>query len=351
MVALYITSTKSAGKTAFCAGIAQKLLEHGSRIGFMRPVHITEADNTNGCADAIFIKGILKLAEPEESLCPIQLSQNELWRNLTEDSANFSQNLRQAYSKVSRGKDVVIMEGLGNLDVDKVSTLACYTISDALEARVIILLNYSPNFDVSQIVRIGKKVGHLMGVIVNFVPASKIEKVRRQLTDAFNKTGIRVLAVCPEVRSLLGVTVSELAQRLEGEILTSPGKAHEIVENVMLGAMTVDSGITYYNRKENKAVLVRGERADMQLAALQTPTKCLIITNNVKPLPFVIVQAEEKQVPIIIVKQDTPTIIADIEKALTESRFRSREKLVTFNKILESCLDFEALYSELGLKA
>jgi BioD-like phosphotransacetylase family protein len=199
-------------------------------------------------------------------------------------------------------------------------------------------------------VQISKKVKHLIGVIVNLVPGSKIENVTSQLKNFFTKAGIKVFGIFPEIRSLLGVTVGELAQALGGEILTCPEKADEIVENIMLGAMTVDSGITYFGRKQNKAVVVRGERSDMQLAALETPTKCLILTNNIRPLPFVVVQAQEKRVPIVLVKQDTPQTVDGIERALKESSFRSRRKFDIFDKVLDSCFDFETLYSELGLE-
>jgi BioD-like phosphotransacetylase family protein len=351
VVALYITSTESAGKTALCAGIGRKLLDRGTKVGFMMPIHLIETGNTDGCEDAAFIKDNLKLTEPDELICPIRLTPHELWRNLTEDASNFSQNLKQAYRRISRGKDVVIMEGLGNLGVDKVSTLACYTVADDLEADVIIVLHYSPNFDVSKILQIGKKVKHLVGVIINLVPSSKIETVGHQLTASFKKAGIRVLGILPEVRTLLGVSAKDLAQALNGEILTSPEKTDEIVENIMVGAMTVDSGVMYFNRKGNKAVVVRGERADMQLAALETPTRCLIVTNNVKPLPFVIIRAQEKHVPIIMVKQNVSAALVGIEEALTKASFRSRRKLEMFGKVLDSCFDYQALYSELGLKA
>jgi BioD-like phosphotransacetylase family protein len=114
--------------------------------------------------------------------------------------------------------------------------------------------------------------------------------------------------------------------------------------------MTLDSGATYFNRKENKAVVIRGDRADMQLAALETSTKCLILTNNLKPLPAVVSQAQDKHVPIIMVKQDTSAAIAGIEEALIKASFRNPRKLETFGNVLDRYFDFEALYSELGLK-
>jgi BioD-like phosphotransacetylase family protein len=351
VVALYITSTESSGKTALCAGIGRKLIGRGLKVGFMEPVHVIETGKTDGCKDAAFIKDSLQLMESEDLMCPFRLSQHELWRNLAEDPANFSQSLKQAYRKVSRAKDIVIMEGLGDLVTDKVSTLACYMVADVLEAKVIIAIRYSPDLDVSKIVQIGQKAKHLVGVIINLVPESKIETAGHQLATSFNKAGIKVLGILPEVRSLLGISVGELVQVLGGEILTFPEKIDEIVENVMVGAMTVDSGITYFKRKENKVVVVRGERADMQLAALETPTKCLIVANNVKPLPSVMARAQEKHVPIIMVKQDVSGTIAAIEKALTKASFRSQRKLDIFGKVLDSRFDFDALYSGLGLEA
>ena len=351
MVALYITSMEGAGKTALCAGIGKKMLDRGVKVGFVIPVQLFETGITDGNEDIAFIKEIFDLPESGEQLSPVRLSPSELWQGLTNAVTDFTDNIRQVYREISRNRDVVIMGGLGNLVVDKVSTLACYTIAEAVEATVIIALRYSSTLDVSKIVRIGEKLGQTLGVVVNFVPNSKIEEIRLDLTALFNKAGIKVFGILPEIRSLLGVTVTELAEILNGEVLISPESADEIVENVMLGAMTVDSGTSYFKRKENKAVVIRGDRADMQLAALETSTKCLILTNNLKPLPVVISQAQDKHVPIVMVKQDSSAAIAGIEEALTKASFRNPRKLETFSNVLDCYFDFEALYSELGLKA
>jgi len=352
VVALYVTSTEAAGKTSLCAGIGRKLLDRGIKVGFVMPVRLFEASNTDGYDDVAFIKEIFDLAESSEQLCPIRLSQHELWQNLTDEVEDFTRKLKQVYRKISRGKDVVIMEGPGNLDVDKVSALACYTIAEALEARVIIVVRYSSALNLPKIVQLGKKLGQrLLGIVISFTPDSKMEIVQQELIAQSHAAGINVLGVLPEVRSLLGASVSELAEILGGEILTSPEATDNIVENIMLGAMTPDSGVGYFARKTNKAAVIRGERPDMQLAALETSTNCLIITNNVKPSPAVVSQAEEKHVPIILVKQDTTAAITGIEEALTKASFRSPLKLKMFGDVLDRYFDFKALYSELGLKA
>lgn len=351
MVALYITSMESSGKTALCAGIGRKLLGLGVKVGFFIPAQLLETSGTNGNEDADFIKRTFDLTESGEQLYPVRLSQIELWRSLTTEVADFTSKLKQVYRTISRNRDIVIMEGLGNLGVDKVSDLACYTIAEALEASVIIALRYTPNLDVSKIAHIGEKLGQPLGVVINLVPKSKIEEVRLELSPLFDEAGVKIFGILPEVRSLLGVSVGELAGILDGEILTSTESADEMVESVMVGAMTLDSGAMYFNRKENKAVVVRGDRADMQLAALETSTRCLILTSNLKPLPAVVSQSQDKHVPIIMVKQDNSAAIAGIEEALIKTSFRDPRKLEIFGNVLDRYFDFEALYSELGLKA
>ena len=348
MVALYITSTESSGKTALCAALGRKLIQRGAKVGYMIPVKVVESDKDEGCPDADFIKDVLKLTEANEAVCPIKLSREELSKRLTTGSDKLSQDIKSEYQKIARGKDIVLMEGLGNVST-KVSTSACYTVADTVGADVIVVLNYPVSSDLPHVVQMSKKV-KLIGVVANLLPQSKIEKVKQQITDVLDKGGIKLLGAVPEIRGALGVTVLELAQVLGGEILSSPDRSGEIIENVMVGAMTVDSGLTYFNRKENKAVVIRSERSDMQLAALQTPLKCLILTNGGKPLPAIVLQAQEKQVPIVSVKLDTASAIAGIEKALAETSFRNTRKLEMFERVLDSCFDFEALYSRLGLK-
>ena len=87
---------------------------------------------------------------------------------------------------------------------------------------------------------------------------------------------------------MLSVSVGELAEFLSGKILCCADKVDELVEHLMVGAMSVDSALTYFRRKPNKAVITGGDRPDIQLAALETSTKCLILTGNLQPSPIIL---------------------------------------------------------------
>ena len=94
--------------------------------------------------------------------------------------------------------------------------------------------------------------------------------MEKQVSPLFNNAGIPVLGEIPEDRALLTITIGEVAAAIQGEILNNAEKSPELVENIMLGAMSVDSGLEYFGRKGNKAVIVKNDRPDLQLAALET---------------------------------------------------------------------------------
>ncbi|MBM3150218.1 MAG: hypothetical protein FJZ88_09400, partial [Chloroflexi bacterium] len=165
MVALYVTSVEAAGKTALCAGIGKKLVAQGKKVGYFKPVQLSEPGGSDG-RDIAFVKEALGLTESTDVICPLHLSRKELWQGLTGDEADFVQGLKRAYGKVSKGKDIVLVEGLSEVGKDKVSTLACQNISEALDTRVVIVLRYFPFMEVGELTKVARKLGQrLLGVI------------------------------------------------------------------------------------------------------------------------------------------------------------------------------------------
>lgn len=328
MVTLYVTSSPgNMGKTAICAGLGQHLLNEGHRIGFLKPVL---ADKTAD-GDGAFMKHVLALEETIDSICPVINNQN-----------NLANSVKQACDQVSRGKDVVVIEGM--------PIEASYEAVEALDAKVLIVEGYSKELPGAKLIDGYQKFEeHLLGVVINKVPSSKLEQVHNEASAQLGEAGINVLGVLPEDRALLALTIGELAEHLQGKILNNNEKLAELVENFMLGAMVVDPGPDYFGRKDNKAVIVRSNRPDMQLAALETSTKCLILSGDTAPIPSVLYQAEAKKVPIILTSSDATATVKTIEDALSQTRFNQEKKLPRLTDMIKQYFNFPALYQGLGL--
>jgi BioD-like phosphotransacetylase family protein len=338
LVALYlVSSTEAAGKTTIAVGVGKRLLSDGKKVGFLKPIMADK--KPDGDSDAAFMKQVLALSEPLESLYPLRSGERSL-----------ADRIREFYIEVSQNKDVIIVEGSGLQSSDDNLNKASYEIAGALKAKVIIVAGYSNRSSTAGFINGYKGFGaNLLGIILNKVPKSQLRRVYDEVTSKFSETELRILGVLPEDRALFTLTIGELADHVQGEILNNSEKSVELVENLMVGAMAVDSGLDYFGRKNGKAVVVKGDRPDMQMAALETSIKCLVISGITAPIDYVRYKAEEKGVPLIVTKDDTSTVMQNIEDALGKARFNQEKKLVKLAEIIEQHLDIQAIYSGLGL--
>jgi len=336
LAALYVTSSQAgAGKTLVCAGLGKHLKDDDKKVGFFKPMvaGIKSPAKEATDSDTAFIKRILSLKDSIDNLCPVIDREGKL-----------TTKVKQAYARVSKGKDVVIVEGIWRQRPGAKPIEASYEIVEALDARVVVVESYSPKLPKTKFIDKYKDFEErLLGIVVNKVPESQLEPLHEQLG------GVDILGMLPEDRVLLGLTIGELAERIEGKILNCADKSAELVENFMLGAMTVDSGLDYFGRKANKAVVIRAERPDMQLAALETSTKCLVLSGGGSPIATVRRSAEDKGIPIIVTKVDIASVVDSIEQALGETKFNHEKKLPRLVEIMEQQFDFQALYKGLGL--
>jgi len=321
LTALYVTSlAQGVGKTTICAGLAKHLLSSSKKVGFLKPIMAEEVEGSD--SDALFMKQVLGLEETVDSICPVISGQD-----------NVASRIRKAYDRVSPGKDVVIVEGVCERG-----------IVEALDAKTVIVEDYSRAKPGNDYQDLGQ---YLLGVVLNKVPRGRLDSMS---TDSqFSEAGVTILGVLPEDRILFTLSVGELAEYLQGEILNGAEKSEELVENFMLGAMTVDPGPEYFGRKANKAVVVKGERSDMQMAALETSVRCLILSGNIAPIPAIQYRAKDRNVPLIVVKSDTMATVMAIEKALDKTRFNQAKKLPKLTEIMEKHFSFQTVYQGLGL--
>lgn len=353
MATLYVTSPETfSGKSAMCVGLGKRFIRDGYRVGYLKPVS-TNATRTGGVCideDAEFMKQTFHLTEPTTVLSPICLDAADVEAVLRGEKNNFIQRLQETYAAVAEEKDIMILEGGSSLTEGSMLGLPTPQVSSLLGARELVVVKYNTVSVVDDI--LGSKAvlrTSMLGAVINAVPRPKMEFVHNTVVPFLEKRGIKVYAVLPQERILLSISVRELAQVLGAEILCCNERIDELVENLMVGAMSVDSALSHFRRKPNKAVITGGDRPDIQLAALETSTKCLILTGNLHPSPIILGRAEEVGVPMLLVRKDTLTTVEIIEQFFGKTRFHQEKKIQRFERVLEANLDFAALYEDLGL--
>jgi len=336
MVALYIVSAQAAsGKTTIAIGLGRQLQGEGKKVGFLR-LMVGEKTSESAANDAAFAQQTFNL---KEVLSPS-----------LDSGKTLADRAREVYIEVSQNKDVVIIESSCGQTPGDDSSKSAYEIAHALKAKVIIVEDYAGGKSAPKYLDSYRGFGeNLLGFILNKVPKRELKRTCEELTSRVTGSEMRILGVLPEERALVAFTVAELAAQISGEVLNNGEKAVELVENVMVGAMCVDSGLDYFGRKANKVAVVRNDRSDMQMAALETATKCLVISGGGEPIDYVRFKADEKGIPLITTRNDTDAVIKHIEDLLDGTRLHQEKKLSKLAEILQPNLDFKAIYDGLGL--
>jgi len=158
-----------------------------------------------------------------------------------------------------------------------------------------------------------------------------------------------VFGVIPEDPTLGSLTVSEILKMLGGKLLCCEDKLEENVERFSIGAMTAEAALRHFTKIRDKAVITGGDRADIMLAALDTPTKCLVLTGNLYPNDVIISRAQQAGVPVMVVPGDTLETVEMFESMMGRLSIREKVKLDHAIKIMDEYVDYDALFSKLGI--
>jgi len=355
MATVYVTSSETySGKSALCIGLGKRFERDGFSIGYMKPVNTLATCKGGECydADVEFAKRIFHLEESLSTLSPVAISADEATAILKGESCvDCEGRLKEAFAIVSKGRDVTVIEGGYSLREGYMVGLPSHYVASLLGAKSISVARYEERLVVDQVLTAKMRLKDtLIGAVINAVPRQRMEYAQTVIKPFLENHGVKVLGVLPRERLLQAVSVAELAEGLDAQVLCCADNMDELVEHLMVGAMTVDSALSYFRRRPNKAVITGGDRSDIHLAALETNTRCLILTGNLQPSPLILARAEEANVPILLTRRDTLAAVEIAEQFFGRSRFQQQKKLDRFSQILDEQMDFVALYDALGLK-
>jgi BioD-like phosphotransacetylase family protein len=206
----------------------------------------------------------------------------------------------------------------------------------------LVLLVAQPADDILDVAR--PYGARLAGVIVNFVPRYRVHDLESQIIPQLEAANIRLLGWIPEDRRLLAPTVGLVAEHLSAEIILKEEESNRLIDNFLIGGMVLDWGPFYFGSKENVGVVVRGDRPDIQLAALQTDTvRAMVLTKGARPVEYVIYEATQRDVPLVMTSGSTEETTVRLESLQAKVRFDHPDKLMFISEHAAQRLDLDAL--------
>jgi BioD-like phosphotransacetylase family protein len=340
------------GKSATILGLSHQLQQKGLDIAYGKPLGTCLNSSAANAVeeDVQFITNSLQLAENRIAPTLLTLNAVTIQKYLAgEDQANYQQFLVEKYLQVLRG-NLVILEGPGDLSAGNLFGLSLLQIAEVLDAAILLVARYESILSVEKLLSAQQEVGdRLVGVLINEVPAAELATVNSLVRPFLEQQGIPVFAILPKSNLLRSVSVKELAKQLNAEVLCRRDRLDLLVESLAIGAMNVNSAVKYFRKRRNMAVVTGGDRVEIQQAALETSTQCLILTGQLPPPAFILNRAEELEIPILSVDLDTLTTVEIINHTFGQVRVHEPAKVDCMRQLMAEHFDIERFLRQLNL--
>ena len=340
------------GKSTVILGILHHLVQQGIDTAYGKPVGNSVEDNLVGMSDKNrrFLADFFQLSEKQLRSPLIAFQPETIIERLKEaDSQDYGQQLKSYVAEFE--SSFVLLEGPTTLGEGSLFGLSIGEMAETIDAPVLLVARYDPLSLVANLLIAKQSLGdRLIGTIINNTPESKISEVETLIQPYLENRGVPVFGILPQDRLLNSVSVRELSRRLDAKVLCRADRLDLMVENLTIGAMNVNSALEYFRQRSNMVVVTGSDRTDLQMAALETSTNCLILTGHVEPTPLILSRAEDLEIPILAVDSDTLTTVEIVDAAFGCVPIDEPIKIKRLNQIAVERVDFHRLFRTLGLQ-
>ena len=373
MRSLYVTSIQTfSGKTAICLGLGRRMQADGFKVGYFKPLgtHLRQIGTSlYHDEDTLFASQVLNLSEPPQILAPVCLTPDLIKEELAGSTRDLMSVIIEAYNIARQDKDVLVLEGGASLREGYAVGLATSKVARMLGVPVMAVIKYDSDLHVvDDALSTHSWLGdQLIGVVINNVPPSRLSFAREVAAASLERRRISVFGVLPQEEHLVATTIGEMVHAAEGQFLCRRDKHNELVENLRVGAMTIeeartrladnlplnvvslDEARTRLGRVPNKAVITASDYSDMIAVALETRAKLILLTGKQDPDQNLLQKAVNLGVPVAAVPRDTLRTLDRIERLFGKSGLTQSASLMRLEELLDKHFDFKLLYERIGL--
>ncbi len=334
------------GKSGIALALIDTAKAAGKNVSYFKPYGTmpTTVGGVHTDLDAAYISQHIGSSVPLDIICPVVESRAFIEDVVAGRITDARFRVRAAYEALSDGVDLVVVEGPSDIFQGRSIELSLSQVAETLDARVLLLAAEDclglPDGVLGAADCLASR---LAGVLFNDVALSGLDFVNGAVTPFLTPRGITVFGAIPHDTELSSVTVAEVADALSGTVLCAQEHVERSAQSFMVGAMGQDKALRFFQRRPRKIVVTGGDRSDVQLAALETDTRAIVLTGNLPPSPHVLARAEELGVPVILVGLDTLGAVERLEDLFGRMRIHDPVKAARIREMLAAAVDIDAL--------
>lgn len=357
---IFIAATRqNDGKTTTSLGLLAALQRFYPRVGYIKPVgqRFVEIAEHKIDEDTVLMDSVYRLNCPLVDMSPIAVEPDFTRKYLA--NANYDslvRKIQKAFDRVAWEKDFVLCEGSGHAGVGSVFDLSNAQVAKLLGAKVIIVTRGGigkPIDEVSLNQALFEKEGvEVIGVIANKVLPDKVDYVMQFLRDGLKRKGLNLLGVIPHQAILSRPTLQLICEELEAQTLNRSSQMTNLVEDIVIGAMSVQNATQFFKR--GVLVIIPGDREDILLAAAAemcsqeySGLAGIVLTGNLRPGEHVMKLIREMPFPVLLAKKDSYEVASKVHDMIVKTRPDDTEKINLIRDLIAEHVDVKKILAAL----
>jgi hypothetical protein len=356
---IFIAATKqNDGKTTLSLGLIFNFKQKYKNVGFIKPIgqRYLEEEGFKIDEDSFLIEEVCGLKAGRLSdMSPIAVEKGFTEKYIEKPyKQSITNKIKVAYGKISRGRDLMVIEGTGHAGVGSVFDHSNASVAKLLGSKVIIVSSGGIGRPIDEIVlnkalfdREGVKV---LGVIVNKVLPEKFDKISDLVRKGLERKGINVLGVIPYTFSLSVPSLEQILEETDFEVVCGKDYLENFVSHVIVGAMQPQDAIKYMT--DNSLLITPGDREDLLSTALNCfreknsqalKISGVILTGDDLPSPVIMDSLKKAKIPVLFARTDTYSVAAIIHDLTVKIRPRDKNKIDTAVDLIKNNVDLEEI--------
>lgn len=357
MKRVFVAATKqNDGKTTVSLGLVSNFQQIFKKVGFIKPIgqRYLEEEGLRIDEDSILIEKVCGIKCGLKDMSPIAVERGFTERYIARpDRRLISRKIKESFERVSKRKDLVIVEGTGHAGVGSVFDHSNATVAKLLGSKVILISSGGIGRPIDEIIlnkalfeREGVK---LLGVIINKVLPSKFDKINSLIRMGLERKGIKVLGILPYNPMLSRPTFEQIIDEHHFEVLCGRDFLEVPIAHVIVAAMEPDDALKYIT--EGSLMITPGDRKDMIMAALscfsendkKLKVSGIVLTGGITPGQSLMDSLEKANIPVLLAKEDTYDVATKLYDLTVKLRPCDKDKIDTVVKLVKDNVDLKRI--------
>jgi hypothetical protein len=361
MKKIFIAATQqNDGKTTVSLGLISNFQNLFKKVAFIKPIgqRYLEEEGLKIDEDSLLIEevcGVCGVKCGLKDMSPIAVEKGFTEKYISHpDKKSITGQIKEAFRRVSKGQDLVIIEGTGHAGVGSVFDHSNAYVAKLLGSKVIIISSGGIGRPIDEIVlnkALFEKEGvKVLGVIVNKVLADKFDKINRLVRQGLERKGVKVLGVIPYNPFLSLPTIKQILEETDFELLCGKDYLEKYISRIIIGAMQPKDAIRYI--VDDSLLITPGDREDMIMTALgcyrrldkeRLKVSGIILSGEIIPEKPTVDLLSKAKIPVLLAKGDTYSVASSVHDLTVKIRPCDTVKINAVIKLIKDNVDLNGI--------